>query len=718
MAEIFKNPLDEARAPRGVSVGMALLGATLGLFSSAILLHHYGWMWALVFLACMSAAQAALALALHHYRGAPAPVRARVSHRVNFGLVAVWTVAAVVLFATGERSAWVAAMSMMIGLVFHVVFSAKRDRMSDLVLLGVPGTALLGFMLFASWTGYPLWIAIPATLASFGAVGTFYSASAVVRKRSARLRAAVAAADAVNTRLEFALEASGDGYFEVDFATQMFTPNPRLAQWLGWRSGSMPLTHLAELVHPDSYDEALNNFGLSLTGVIEGWNQDVQVRIAGGAYRWIHMRARVLDTGDKRSLIGVAMDLSERKAMEEELVAARDEAEASNRAKSEFLANMSHEIRTPLNGVLGMAQALQAEPLTADQTEKVAVILDSGKSLTALLNDVLDFSKIEAGKLEITPVAGDFLHTMKRVRQLFLPQAEEKGLDLSMRIAADFPERLVYDPVRVRQCVSNLISNAIKFTASGGVEVAIRATPFAEGACEVSIAVRDTGIGVRPDVQARLFSAFTQADGAITRKYGGTGLGLAISRRLARLMGGDITVESEEGEGSTFTLSFRAQEAVAEEPDRLQSADGGAGKDVRSLRGKRVLLTDDNAVNRQVIRLFLAPQGCDLIEATNGKEALDALQTHPIDIVLLDVHMPVMDGKEAIRRIRSSDRPWAGVPVIALTADAMSGDRERYLDMGMTNYISKPVDQRELVARMLSALDPEAAAPEARRMGA
>jgi CheY-like chemotaxis protein len=212
----------------------------------------------------------------------------------------------------------------------------------------------------------------------------------------------------------------------------------------------------------------------------------------------------------------------------------------------------------------------------------------------------------------------------------------------------------------------------------------------------------------------KLFTVFTQADGATTRKFGGSGLGLAISRQLARMMGGDIVAESTEGKGSVFRLTFKAQEAAPAAPSQTPAAKTEPAR--RSgLRGVRVLLTDDNAINRQVIKLFLAPQGCDIAEATNGKEALDKIAADDFDVVLLDVHMPVMDGKEAIQRIRANPK-WTSLPVIALTADAMSGDRERYLALGMTDYVSKPVDQRELLAKMHSVLKLEApaAAPVAK----
>ncbi|MDP3740052.1 MAG: ATP-binding protein [Hyphomonadaceae bacterium] len=378
---------------------------------------------------------------------------------------------------------------------------------------------------------------------------------------------------------------------------------------------------------------------------------------------------------------------------------ARDLAEAATRAKSEFLANMSHEIRTPLNGVLGMTQALASRELDSDSRGMVATIQESGNTLMAILNDVLDLSKIEAGKLDISPIDGSLLHTLKSVHRLFLPRAEEKGIALTLTAGSFDAERLHYDPVRVRQCVSNLVSNAVKFTRRGNVDIAVSASAVEGGRTRVEIRVADTGVGMDAETQGRLFEAFTQADGSTTRQFGGTGLGLAISRRLARLMGGDIVVASSSSAGSVFTFTFfadTARNAVAEDPGEKQAGASG----VKKLRGARILLTDDNAINRQVVRLFLQPQGAVLAEATNGREALDQLARQPFDLVLLDVHMPVMDGPEAIRHIRASTEAWRDLPVIALTADAMSGDRERFIALGMSGYVSKPIDQNELLCEI------------------
>jgi signal transduction histidine kinase/CheY-like chemotaxis protein len=387
------------------------------------------------------------------------------------------------------------------------------------------------------------------------------------------------------------------------------------------------------------------------------------------------------------------------------LAAETQKANAASSAKSDFLAIMSHEIRTPLNGVLGMAQALAMDSLTPVQSDKVNVILNSGETLTALLNDILDLSKIEAGKMEISAVDSDLSKSIARVRSLFDPVAAEKGVGLVVVREDAGPDRLSLDRVRLHQCLSNLVSNAVKFTRTGRVEIRWRISHGATADMRrVQVSVADTGIGMSDDVMARLFTSFTQADGSTTRQFGGTGLGLAITRKLARMMGGDVSVASRPGEGSTFTLTIEAPVArtltsVASETPALHSESGG----IAPGHAVRILLVDDNATNRQVVKLFLGGLLVEITEAENGVEALERLAEKTFDIVLLDVHMPVMDGCEAIRLIRASPHSWRDVPVIALTADAMEGDRERFVAMGMTDYLAKPIDRRVLLNKVHAA---------------
>jgi signal transduction histidine kinase/DNA-binding NarL/FixJ family response regulator len=386
-----------------------------------------------------------------------------------------------------------------------------------------------------------------------------------------------------------------------------------------------------------------------------------------------------------------------------ELALSEERANAANAAKSEFLATMSHEIRTPLNGVIGMAQVLAGEALTAAQRAQVAAILDSGRTLMTIVNDVLDLSKIEAGKLEVAPVVGDLDASLQQIASLWTPRAQERNSRLMLFVDPSIPAQLLFDPVRVSQCVSNLVSNAVKFTEGGTISIAAHAEPAEHGAVRVVITVTDTGIGMSNEVQAKLFGSFVQADGSTTRRFGGTGLGLAITRRLARLMDGDVTVESQPGQGSTFTLTFLAtpvSDAPAASSPLVADAPASAAaeEEPAGFAGKRILVVDDNPLNRQVARQLLAPTGAVVTEAVNGQDALAALARRAFDLVLLDVNMPVMDGQEAIRRIRASGEAWAQVPVIAVTADAMSGDRERLIALGMNGYVSKPIDLKELLA--------------------
>lgn len=519
-------------------------------------------------------------------------------------------------------------------------------------------------------------------------------------------------------RLTLALTAAKGAVFEYDYGRKTFWSSDELAAMIGIERiehlNDPPLELFVEEDH-----ETLISLVRRMARGSETDSVDVRLLTKDGP-RWVRLYVEVVrwPSGEARRAVGLFLDIEMQKQQEFALEEARQAAEAAAGAKSSFLASISHEIRTPLNGVLGMAQALSNEPLTESQRKQVEIIGESGKMLMAVLNDILDLSKIEAGKLEIVRVDDDLRDNIERTIGMFQPSARENGVGLHLYIDPDFPARLNYDPVRVRQCVSNLLSNAVKFTEAGGqVGVRIELESRPDGGHRVAITISDTGIGMSAEVVGKLFSAFTQADGSISRRFGGTGLGLAISQNLARAMNGDISVESEPGHGSSFRFTFDAAAAPPLEAaidGAMPGIDGPRPLDMPQnpgLSGARVLLVDDNAVNRQIIKLFLEPFAVRLCEAENGEHALEALHEQPFDLVLLDVHMPVMDGCETVERIRASREGWRNLPVIALTADAMSGDKERYLAMGMDDYLSKPIDQGKLIRIMSAALADARSAP-------
>ncbi|MFH1516268.1 MAG: ATP-binding protein [Pseudomonadota bacterium] len=403
---------------------------------------------------------------------------------------------------------------------------------------------------------------------------------------------------------------------------------------------------------------------------------------------------------DDGLVVGIAHDVTDLVKREVTLKDARRDAVTASEAKSEFLATMSHEIRTPLNGVIGMSEALQHRQLGAVEREMVDTIVDSSHTMLVLLNDILDMSRIEAGRLDINPVVENVRERIGWLKRTYTPIARKKGLTLEVVFDPQLPEFLAFDTIRVRQCIDNLVFNALKFTSKGGVTIAVMAGGMSrDGRITLTVHVCDTGIGIAPEQRERVFSSFEQADGSTSQRFGGSGLGLAISRKLARLMGGDITCTSEPGEGSVFSLSFETR--LADTPkEGTASLRVSPLRETFSLKGIRALVADDNEVNLRVARAALEPLGVEVMDAASGQQALDILARNEVDIVLLDSHMPGMDGPETLKHIRQSGMPWSIVPVIAVTADAMAGDRAKYLAMGMDDYIAKPILERDLMTAL------------------
>jgi CheY-like chemotaxis protein len=379
---------------------------------------------------------------------------------------------------------------------------------------------------------------------------------------------------------------------------------------------------------------------------------------------------------------------------------AREAAQALATAKSDLLATVSHEVRTPMGAIISMAELLRATDLDETQRHYAETLQHSGRGLLAILNDILDFSKLEAGKYELQPGPFDFRQLLAGVGEALRVRAEERELTSSLEIAADCPAVVIGDQLRIRQLLSNLYDNAIKFTEAGSVTIRVSRVHEAPGLL-LRFDVIDTGIGLTAKQQERLFEPYTQADRSISLKYGGTGLGLSIARRLAEAMGGRLECRSSEGAGSTFSLWVPLKEA---DEDALAQTKGARGESSANALKGRVLIVEDNTTNQMLIAAYLDKFGLSHAMAANGREALEMLGQGAYDLVLMDVMMPEMDGLEATRQIRAHEGGHARIPIVALTANAMAGDRETYLEAGMDGYVSKPINANDLFFAMAEHL--------------
>ncbi|HRK70369.1 MAG TPA: PAS domain S-box protein [Micropepsaceae bacterium] len=543
--------------------------------------------------------------------------------------------------------------------------------------------------------GHEIWVQTRGRIMARAADGTPLLVSGTRQDVSER-KAADERSRLLNERLGLAVEASNVGVWEFDFASRKLAWDQRVRELFGVDDAYVPsFERWKSTVHGDDAERTFSDM-YRARKVGDIWRAQYRIVRADGSVRHVRSGARFyFDHNNAERIVGVIWDVSAEVRRNEELERRRLEAEAAAMAKSQFLATMSHEIRTPMNGVLGMLNLLMRSELTAEQRGRAEMAHESASGLLTILNDILDFSKLEANQVRVEALPVAVRPLLAEVLALFDSRASEKGLALTGHVDADVPAFIATDPTRLKQILVNLVGNAVKFTETGSVHVTAAMTADGE---VLGVQVCDTGIGISEEARGRLFQRFMQADSSTTRKFGGTGLGLAICHQLAGLLGGKIGVEPNPKGGSIFWFTIKAPAAATSEVK--QDGGSGAEKPGTLLRPLRILVAEDNRINQKIITAFLAPGGHTTEVAANGEEALAALKRQPYDLVLMDVQMPVMDGITATRAIRASNAPWRNIPIIALTANAMAGDRENYLALGMNGYVSKPINVSTLFAEI------------------
>jgi len=485
-------------------------------------------------------------------------------------------------------------------------------------------------------------------------------------------------------------------YQSLDESGDFIEVNNRFCETLGYTKAEIIGRNFSEFLHPDWQEHFRENFPrFKALGEILG--VEFELRKKDGDYILVSFTGRIgrSEDGAFRQTHCVFRDITSERREEDALRRAKEAAESASQAKSEFLANMSHELRTPLNGIMGMLQLIGMTATDAEQQQYVDMATQSCRRLARLLGDILDLSRIEAGKMDMHCDPFDLQDTLDAVDQVFRPFANQAGVELRIETRPPLPTTLCGDAARLQQVLNNLVGNALKFTSQGSVTVTASALPGRQpGETRILFSVKDTGIGIPEDKLGELFEPFTQAEGSYTRQFQGAGLGLSIVRRLLGLMNGNACVSSSEGSGTEFHVCIpfvTAAGAAANADSPLDTAPPFAPC--------RVLLAEDDPVSEAVITGQLRKANCDVIVAANGEQALEYLRESPCDLVLMDVQMPVMDGVEATRRIRRGEAGTraAEIPIIALTAYAMAGDRERFLDAGMNDYLAKPVEMQTLL---------------------
>ncbi|MBI5582881.1 MAG: PAS domain S-box protein [Deltaproteobacteria bacterium] len=495
--------------------------------------------------------------------------------------------------------------------------------------------------------------------------------------------------------------------------------NPKMVEITGFDPKTLYAQPIFEIVHPEDRELVRDRHVRRSRGEDVPAVYPFRIIDRQGQVKWLEINAMRLEWDGHPATLSLLTDITDRQADEEKHRLAKIEMESLNRqlseaieraqemafqaetanvAKSQFLANMSHEIRTPMNGIIGFSSMLLETPLSEEQREYVTAITSSGSQLLTLINDILDFSKIEAGKMTIEKIPFNLRDALREAVDLVAVKAREKGLEILSDIPAGVPPVVVGDPLRLRQVLINLLGNAVKFTESGHILIRVEILKKADETSRARFVIADTGVGIPPEQQKGLFEKFTQADGSVTRKYGGTGLGLAITRELVELMGGEIGLESCPGQGSTFWFILPLEPVTAPAVERLPNQSDPAGPPAAKPQGLRILVAEDQPVNQLLARKMLEQLDCRVSMAGNGREAVRQVENETFDLVFMDCQMPEMDGYEAAGRIRRLPKPKKDIPIVAMTAHVLEGDRERCLAAGMDDYVGKPIHKEDLAA--------------------
>jgi len=499
----------------------------------------------------------------------------------------------------------------------------------------------------------------------------------------------------LHSRMTRAINGTNDGLWEMNLKTGQMWLSPRFMEILGYpacENNEWSAATLLQRVHPDDL-QTVKERAYQTTKHGSPYDSEHRVRDRNGEYIWVRARGKVdIDKDGVVDRVSGSMgDVSEAHAAREQLIQATEDAKGANRAKSAFLANVSHEIRTPMNGIIGMTDLLLDTTLDHTQRDFAETIRGSADSLLGIINDILDFSKIEAGRLDIEMIEMDLRSNVEDAGSLLAFQAASKNLELIVNIRPDVPERVVGDPQRIRQCLINLLGNAIKFTRSGEVTVEVSVAKTAGSHQHIRFEIRDTGIGMSQEIAAKLFQPFVQADSSTTRKFGGTGLGLSIVKRLVEMMQGEVGVQSTPGAGSSFWFTLPLE--VLTTAVRLSDVD-------TRTTGQKILIVDDNATNRRVLSLQLAHMGYSVQAADSGEAALRDLQQQSAigcyyDVMITDFQMPDMDGSILAATVRANPT-WNGMQLVLLTSMDRQGDIHRFAVLGFSAYLTKPIRSRDL----------------------